>query len=77
MVHRFHSRIRRHANHAINALTESKTEFQISPIKSCRDGILDAAIEDEEKESTHSITANPEECEIVCNPETFEPQVWL
>ena len=73
----FHSRIRRHANPTINALTESKTEFQISPIKSHKDGILDAAIEDEEKESTHSITANPEECEIVCNPETFEPQVWL
>ena len=42
-----------------------------------KDAILDAAIEDEEKESTGSITVNPAECEIVCNPETFDPQVWL
>jgi len=38
---------------------------------------MDAAIEEEENDSINSMTANQAECEIVCNPETFDPQVWL
>ena len=79
IIKKVHPFERRHQIHPPNPFSDSiqKTEFQISPIKSHKDAIMDAAIEEEENDSINSMTANQAECEIVCNPETFDPQVWL